>query len=303
MYDFIINPAARSGMGKRTWKKVKKILLKHQIDFREFYTKGAGDAGRIAAKVTSGSMPVHLVLIGGDGTLHEMVSGIKNWQHVSVGYIPVGSGNDFARGMGWKRSPVRQAENILRPGETWNMDCGKVKTERGEGRFMVSAGIGYDAGICWRVNHSRLKTVLNHMRIGKLTYLLLGAWEILLSKGFRGELELDGCRKVFLRDILFCSVHNLPYEGGGVPFCPKADPMDGKMDVCVVSRVPKRKLPVLLLQALKGQHIKYRGVHVYRCKEIKIHARTPQYFHMDGEVIGKVRKVKICVEKGKVHML
>ena len=100
MYDFIINPAARSGMGKRTWKKVKKILLKHQIDFREFYTKGAGDAGRIAAKVTSGSMPVHLVLIGGDGTLHEMVSGIKNWQHVSVGYIPVGSGNDFARGMG-----------------------------------------------------------------------------------------------------------------------------------------------------------------------------------------------------------
>ena len=124
MYDFIINPAARSGMGKRTWKKVKKILLKHQIDFREFYTKGAGDAGRIAAKVTSGSMPVHLVLIGGDGTLHEMVSGIKNWQHVSVGYIPVGSGNDFARGMGWKRSPVRQAENILRPGETWNMDCG-----------------------------------------------------------------------------------------------------------------------------------------------------------------------------------
>ena len=141
------------------------------------------------------------------------------------------------------------------------------------------------------------------MRIGKLTYLLLGAWEILLSKGFRGELELDGCRKVFLRDILFCSVHNLPYEGGGVPFCPKADPMDGKLDVCVISRVPKHKLPVLLVQALKGKHIKYRGVHVYRCKEVKIHAGTPQYFHMDGEVIGKVRKVKINVEKGKVHML
>ncbi len=247
MYNFMINPAARSGMGRKTWKKVEKILLEQQIEYRAYYTKGQGDARRIAGKVTSGSDPVKLVLIGGDGTLHEMVSGIKNWENVSVGYIPVGSGNDFARGMGWKRSPKRQIENILRTGENWQMDCGKVQTERGGGRFMVSAGIGYDAGVCWRVNHSGLKKILNRMRLGKLTYLILGAYELFASKRFRGELELDGRCKVFLRDILFCSVHNLPYEGGGVPFCPKADPMDGKMDVCVVSRVPKRKLPVLLL--------------------------------------------------------
>ncbi len=303
MYNFIINPAARSGLGRKTWKKVEKILLKQKIEYRVFYTRGQKDAGRIARKVTSGPDPVKLVLIGGDGTLHEMVSGIQNWENVSVGYIPVGSGNDFARGMGWKRSAKRQLENILRPDENWQVDCGKAQTELGGGRFMVSAGIGYDAGVCWLVNHSRLKKILNRLRLGKMTYLILGVYQLFASKRFRGELELDGRCKVFLRDILFCSVHNLPYEGGGVPFCPKADPMDGKMDVCVVSRVPKRKLPVLLLQALKGQHIKYRGVRVYRCKEIKIHARTPQYFHMDGEVIGKVRKVKIRTEKGKVHML
>ena len=99
MYNFMINPAARSGMGRKTWKKVEKILLEQQIEYRAYYTKGQGDARRIAGKVTSGSDPVKLVLIGGDGTLHEMVSGIKNWENVSVGYIPVGSGNDFARGM------------------------------------------------------------------------------------------------------------------------------------------------------------------------------------------------------------
>ena len=139
MYNYMNNPAARSGMGRKTWKKVEKILLEQQIEYRAYYTKGQGDARRIAGKVTSGSDPVKLVLIGGDGTLHEMVSGIKNWENVSVGYIPVGSGNDFARGMGWKRSPKRQIENILRTGENWHMDCGKVLTERGGGRFMVSA--------------------------------------------------------------------------------------------------------------------------------------------------------------------
>ena len=77
MYNFMINPAARSGMGRKTWKKVEKILLEQQIEYRAYYTKGQGDARRIAGKVTSGSDPVKLVLIGGDGTLHEMVSGIK----------------------------------------------------------------------------------------------------------------------------------------------------------------------------------------------------------------------------------
>ena len=62
------------------------------------------------------------------------------------------------------------------------MDCGKVQTERGGGRFMVSAGIGYDAAVCWGVNHSGLKKILNRMRLGKLTYLILELMSYLLLK-------------------------------------------------------------------------------------------------------------------------
>ena len=57
LYNFMINPAARSGMGRKTWKKVEKILLEQQIEYRAYYTKGQGDARRIAGKVTSGSDP------------------------------------------------------------------------------------------------------------------------------------------------------------------------------------------------------------------------------------------------------
>ncbi len=303
MYDIIINPAARSGAGRKTWKKVKKILEQRHVKYWAFFTDGPGDAKRIAGQLTSQNRRVKLIVIGGDGTLHETISGIKNWEQTSLGYIPIGSGNDFARGIQWRKSSKWHLEHILNDSDSENMDCAKARTDAGTGRFMVSAGIGYDAGICNLVNRSKLKKGMNKLRLGKWTYWLLGVYALFTSERFRGELELDGRRKVFLNHILFCSVHNLPYEGGGVPFCPKADPKDGKLDVCVISGLPRRKLPVLLIQALRGKHTRYRGVHVYRCQSVKIHARRPQYFHMDGEVIGKVRKAEIHVEKGRVHML
>ena len=77
MYDFIINPAATFRHGKKNMEKGEKDSSEASDRFSRIYTKGAGDAGRIAAKVTSGSMPVHLVLIGGDGLFTRWYPALK----------------------------------------------------------------------------------------------------------------------------------------------------------------------------------------------------------------------------------
>lgn len=303
MYYFIINPNAKSRMGIKVWRELKSILINEHVEFREFITRKPSNAKKIAGKLSLSEKPVNIVVLGGDGTLHEVVSGIRSVKQVRLGYIPIGSGNDFARGMGWKVDPVRQLEAILYPLKQDALDYGCVKADRAEGKFMVSAGIGFDAKICHMVNHSSAKGMFNRLHLGKLTYLLKGLRTFKDAKVFQAEIELDDNRKVFVKNILFLSIHNMPYEGGGIPFCPKADPRDGKLDVCIVANIPKHKLIYLLMKALKGEHIKYRGIHMERCHKIKIQTQTPQYLHMDGEVPGKVQNAEILVSTDKLRMI
>lgn len=303
VYYFIINPNARSGLGMKVWRKLKLILENEQVEFREFITGKPSKAKRIAGKLSRLGYSVKIIVLGGDGMLHEVLSGIHSTKQVKLGYIPIGSGNDFARGMGWQVDPVSQLERVLHPLKEDALDYGCVKTDGGNGKFMVSAGIGFDAQICHMVNHSPSKSIFNFLHLGKLTYLLKGLRTFKNAKVFQAEIELDDNRKLFVKDLLFISVHNMPYEGGGIPFCPKADPRDGKLDICVVANVPKRKMPYLLMKALKGEHTKYRGIHMERCRKIKIRPYTPQYLHMDGEVPGKIGEAIFCVSQNKVRLL
>lgn len=303
MYYFIINPNARSRKGIKVWRELKKTLIKDRVEFREFITRRPSNAKKIAQKLSLSKRPVDLVVLGGDGTLHEVMSGLRSVEHVRLGYLPVGSGNDFARGMGWKVDPARQLERILHPVRPDALDYGCVKTDHGEGSFMVSAGVGFDAKICYMVNHSSSKGIFNFLHLGKLTYLLKGIVTFAGAEVFQAEIELDDQRKVFVKNILFLSIHNMPYEGGGIAFCPKADPRDGKLDVCIAANIPKRKIPFLLMKALKGEHTKYRGIHMKRCKKITIQTETPQYFHMDGEVPGTAQNIEISVSEQKIQMI
>lgn len=303
MYYFMINPNAGSRMGRKVWEQLKSILIEEQIKFREFITRKPSDAKKIAEKLSKLRKTVKIVVVGGDGTLHQVLSGLGSTEQVQLGYLPVGSGNDFARGMGWNTDPVRQLESIVHPVKQDAIDYGCVRSDCGNGKFMVSAGVGFDAEICDRVNHSSSKGVLNFLHLGKLIYLFSGLRTFCKAKVFQAEIELDGKRKVFVKNILFLSVHNLPYEGGGIPFCPMADPRDGALDVCIVANVTKRKVPFLLMKALKGEHGGYRGIHIKRCTSIKIQTQKPQYLHMDGEVLGKIRRAEISVSKHQISML
>ena len=99
-YEFIVNPQARSGRGKKIWERMETELKRRNIDYHVYITEKNGHAEKIADRLSAPGQRRTIVVMGGDGTVNEVINGLNVSENITLGYIPVGSGNDFARGLG-----------------------------------------------------------------------------------------------------------------------------------------------------------------------------------------------------------
>ena len=283
MYAFIVNPNARSGLGKKVWTDLEAILKKKDIDYQVYFTKYQKHATKITAKITSDGEEHTVVALGGDGTVNEVVNGIRNFDKTIFGYIPIGSSNDFARGLLLPKDPIEALHTILDCPNLHSMNIGELHYKDKERHFAVSAGIGFDADICHESVVSHIKLFLNRLGLGKLTYVLIALRRLIIIKPCAVTVTLDnGKAKTFPRTY-FVALMNNKYEGGGVKFCPKAKNDDDKLDVLVASNVSKLKVLCLLPLALFGWHTPFKGVNIFTCKNIQIHTEHAMPLHTDGE--------------------
>lgn len=306
---FIINPASHSGKGLRLWQKAEALLRSQGIVYEAFFSERRGDIARIARQLTvslqdGGERTI--VILGGDGSVNEALQGLENFERVRLGYIPTGSSNDLARDLEISRD-VSEALQTVRKGRERRMDLGCVSWEEGgkwhRRYFAVSCGIGYDAAICQEALSSKMKDLFNRFGLGKLTYLGIGLKQMLKARTVRCSLRLDQKEMIRLDRMLFIANMSHRYEGGGFCFCPQADDGDGLLDLCVVNRVPKWKIPVVIPFALFGRHFRFRGVEHYRAARIDIRTDAPLWVQTDGEVPANTDAVTVTVEKGKLRFV
>lgn len=303
IYHFIVNPRARSGLGEMLWKQLEPELCRKRIDYRIHLTTKKRDAGRIASEITKDGMEHHLVVLGGDGTLNEVLGGIHSLEKVTLGYIPIGSSNDFARGTGIPGNPMEALEIILHPKKIEQMDIGIMKRGGVSRRFAVSAGIGFDAAVCHEVCVSKWKKVLNLLRLGKLSYAVVALDRIVKDHPVRLELTLeDGQKKVFEKTY-FAAFMNLPYEGGGFKFCPDASETDGILDLMIVSDLSKLKILCLLPTAFFGKHVRFKGVTLLKCKSATAKTDRALPLHTDGEPSFLCKEIEVSLEQEKLNVI
>ena len=214
--------------------------------------------------------PCTIVAIGGDGTVNEVVNGLILSPFLSFGYIPTGSGNDLARGLGLSKESLEALAFILHPKEKKAVRIGQVVTknsdeEEGEKRrFIISSGAGFDAAVCHHSIQSKIKNMLNFLHFGKLTYLFTALKLLMKYPYTKAELVLDNQnRKEYQRGILFSAFMNTRYEGGGFLFCPEAEPCDDFLDICLVEKLPKLMILCVLPTAFFGKHVIFKKmVHI-----------------------------------------
>lgn len=303
MYAFIVNPNSRSGLGGRVWHQIEAVLKQQNITYQVYFTKYQCHATQIVRDITSSEKGCTIVVLGGDGTINEVINGIVHYADTTLGYIPIGSSNDFARAFHLAREPLKALETILSPSGYSYMDIGTLRYQNRTKHFAVSAGIGFDAGICHQAVVSKLKVFLNKIGLGKLTYVGISLDRILYLKPKGMTITLDGGKKIAFEHVFFTVAMNHPYEGGGFKFCPQADPCDGFLDIMVIAGISKLKALLLLPTAFNGKHIRYKGVYTYRCRQIDIDSEKALPVHTDGEPVFLQKHLSVSLEPEKLKVI
>lgn len=300
MYKIIFNPESRSNRGISVWDTVEQILYDKEIHYLLYRTTHAGHAEELVRDITSDGLEHTFIVIGGDGTLNEVLNGISHPDLVTVGLIPSGSGNDFARAMNIPLDPAEALELILSTDKPTPINYGDVFLPNSRRRFLISCGCGFDSDVCKDAQISPFKPILNRLHMGKLIYTLVALKKLIRKSVFSAAMKLDGTVVSQMDNIFFLTAMNTIYEGGGYMFCPDATPTDDKLDFLMVNNLPRRQIIPLLPKAKKGRHIGHKGIDIKPVTSVSLKFSKSVYLHTDGEVFGKYDHVKISC--GREHL-
>ena len=306
MYYFIVNPNSRSGKGALIWKELRQVLRRKHVSYKAVFTGYRGHAVKLAASVTAKSSPenpVYLIAVGGDGTIQEVLSGVRDLSSIYFGYIPTGSGNDFCRSMQLPQDPHEALDCILKKNHIASMDVPVISIKGRKSHFAISTGIGFDAAVCHEVSITPMKKILNRVGLGKLVYLFIALKQLLFLRPVPVTLRMDEERLYPFQKVYFAAVMNQKYEGGGFKFCPDADPSDGYLDIIVVDGLSKLKVLFCLPTAFFGKHTQFTGIHIFRCKSVEVFSSVPLAVHKDGESAGIQETFSVSIEKNPVKII
>lgn len=306
MLYIIVNPASKSGLGKKKWESFKEKLNENSIVYEVFFTdkqNGAAKCAREALlKMRPGSSDI-LCVLGGDGTINEALNALDGTKDTALAYLPTGSSNDLARSLHLVSSPDELIRRIKKPVE-YMADTGMLTTGKGKKRrFCVSCGIGFDAAVCKEALDSKLKNTLNRIGLGKLTYAGIALKQLVSAPSCGCDITFkDGSKRHFDR-LLFAVSMVQPYEGGGIRMAPMADCHDGLFDVMIVAGLRKWRALYLLPLAFFGLHTKAKNVYFFKASSLVIETDVPLIVHADGEYCGKQQKIALSCQKNGLKFI
>lgn len=302
MYHFIINPKSCSGKGIRYWWIVKAKLDELKVTYNAAFTQHMGHATEIAEEICNKYEGIkNIVVLGGDGTVNEVLNGISDFKDVLLGYIPSGSSNDLARSLKIPKDPLLALANILKPTNFRYLDLGIMNFPDNDIKprvFACSSGIGYDANVCHEVQITPLKKKFNHFKAGKFIYFAIAIKQVLVVKPSDGTVIIDGMKKISYSNVLMVSPMIHKYEGGGIKMAPAANPTDGKLSICLVHGISRLKMICLLPTILIGKHIRFKGIETFNCSTIEITLKDITSVHTDGEIPAVCSHIEVnCLPK------
>lgn len=292
---FIANHYSGSGRGKKVALQAEEFLRKKQIPSQFHPTEYPGHIRLLAPHLVKSLDPQtdRLVIIGGDGTLHEAITGLKDsGSSFPVGYLPAGTGNDFARTIGLPKKVDTYLEQILAASSPELVECLTYSDLAGihQGVSLNSLGLGFDGTVIKVLSQDNgSQKLLVKWKMDQLIYLLGLARAFLKREAFRAEVILDGKRHSF-ENLFLIAAMNHPYFGGGIKLNPLVAPNNHEFGLVAITDISFPVLLRLLPKVLtNGSHIHSPHFTHLPCRELEIHLLDSQYGQVDGELIEKGR--------------
>jgi YegS/Rv2252/BmrU family lipid kinase len=283
----IVNPNAGYGRGKTDWMIIKDQLGNNAISFDNLFTESPGHA-IILVKDSIHKGYRNFIVVGGDGTLNEVVNGVFNQTicptpEITVAMIPVGTGNDWGR-MFHIPHGYNDAIKIIKDGKRILHDVG-LATHSTPGRearryFLNIAGLGFDALVVKRTNHQ--KELGNH---GKTIYLINLLRCLLQYRYLHATITID--ENIVSREIFTISVGIGRFSGGGMQQTPNAIPNDGCFDMTIIKKIGKADIIWSLRRLYDGTLLQHPKTENFRGKIISIQSSRELLLEADGELLGQ----------------
>ncbi|GAB3792164.1 diacylglycerol/lipid kinase family protein [Virgibacillus kimchii] len=282
MYIFIVNIKAGNGRAKRIFLKLQKTELYKRLESKYYYTKYEGHAEEIARSLVHLQGIKAMIVVGGDGTLHEVINGVDHYV-VPIAFIPGGSGNDFARGIKLRDSPLEILEKVVGGTADAVYYLGNYHMDgSGKRNFVNSMGFGFDALIAEKANNAFYKRILNFLNMGKLSYVIALLQIIITFKPMELELKDNG-KVTKLKDCWMVSITNHPYYGGGMKINPRSKVQPHKFSVLIIHSISKWKVLALFITVFTGKHIHYQEVEVFETTSLEVTTKKSINYQVDGQ--------------------
>ena len=282
-YLFVINPV--SGGGENTWENdIRRFFDSRQetIDFLSLEKNLTKD--EIAKKVIEKS-PECIVAVGGDGTLKLLATILKNTS-LPLGLLPAGSANGMAKELGIPTGAAAALETLV------HSQSGKIDLiEFPGGEICIHlSDCGLNAAI---VRHFEKYPTRGWMTYGK------ALWKALKAKNkFRCTIKTD--KELLHRRAYMVVIANATKYGMGAVINPVGRLNDEKFEVIIVRKL---NFFAILNAFVKGKPFHPEKVEVLQTRSVEISLRRDEVFQIDGEYMGKTRKITAKVLPGALTML
>lgn len=286
----IINPVAGRNQAQADLFKMVRVFSEHDCEVTVYPTRGPQDCTR---KVLADAGRFDLVVCcGGDGTLNEMVSGMmQREEHVPMGYIPLGSTNDFAASL---HLPSHVEEAALRcvEGTAFHMDVGSLNDRYFN--YIAAFGAFTEASYA---TPQQIKNALGH-----LAYILEGVKSLGRLQPIHVRITADG--EVFEEDYLFGAVTNTVSLGGVLRLDPSRVLLDDGMYELLLVKNPQNPAEAqAMLSALMLQNYEGPLVRMLRASDILFESNHEISWTIDGEFGGSFSTTRILNNKNAVTLM
>lgn len=283
----IVNPVAGSGRGLIDFPQISKLLRNDDIRHDAVFTEHKHHATELT--VTAANQGYRkIIVIGGDGTLNEVVNGLFIQKAVEpceilLAVIAVGTGNDWVRTFGIPQH-YSEAIRAIREGRSFLQDVGTVtytESHYTQTRYMANvAGLGFDAYVISTFNHLKMK---GYKGGWMYLYSILKSYFRYKSSGARIWVDDE----VVFNDLMFSlAIGICKYNGGGVQQLPNALADDGLLDLTIIRPVHWWHIVFRLKKLFNGDIYQIGHVIHAQGRKVKIEAAPLIQLEADGELMG-----------------
>lgn len=291
MIVLIANPSSGGGKGGRIMPRAIQALATLGRPHRVVVSEDGRHPERAAREAVESRAEV-VVALGGDGHVSACANALIGTD-TALSIIPTGTGNDFARRLGFDhRRPLRSIA-LLERGARRSVDSVRAEGPGWARRYVCVAGAGFD---------SATNAVANTMKrlrgTTKYVVALLRTLRTFHPAEFRIVTDHDDLRL----DAMMVAVANAASYGGGMMVCPDALLDDGVLDLCVVGAMSRRSFVAAFPSVYRGTHVTHPDVTMLRSRSVSLESSRPFDVYADGERFGPL-PATFTVEPGTLEVI